>query len=69
MEHLAALNAGARQTHLETLKRPELQKLAKEAGLKVTNDEVANAFTGLRRPRALVFTAYSWNTHKVSYPA
>lgn len=41
MEHLAALDAASREAHLETLKRPELQNLAKEVGLKVTSGALA----------------------------
>lgn len=36
MESLQALDPAGREAHLEGLKRPDLQKLAKEAGLKVT---------------------------------
>jgi len=36
MNALEAMNLHERTSYLEALKRPELQKLAKEAGLKVS---------------------------------
>lgn len=65
MEALKALDPADREAHLETMKRPELQKLAKEAGLKVSSFARAARLHAAAHCGISYFTA---NTYSVKEP-